>query len=121
MTGTAGLNDTTIATSSAAHASTAHGPGDTTPPRGAAPPVVRAGASQSDRTISPSTRDEVRISPLVHARPKRSARPSEGTALPGAPTSETDPIADIRWLNAGGCSARTPCIYPLSKMCDGSD
>src|SRR5258708_14274220 len=28
----------------------------------------------------PPTRDEVRIPPLVHARPKRSARPPEGTA-----------------------------------------
>src|SRR5467141_143739 len=55
MTGTAGLNDTTIATSSAAHASTAHGHGDPTPPREAAPPVVRAGASRSDRTIAVHT------------------------------------------------------------------
>src|SRR5882672_8381079 len=52
MTGTAGLNDTTIATSSTAHASTAHRHGDPTPPREAAPPVVRAGASRSDRTIA---------------------------------------------------------------------
>src|SRR6266702_510735 len=47
MTGTAGLNDTTIAASSTAHASTAHGHGDPTPPRQAAPPVARAGASRS--------------------------------------------------------------------------
>jgi hypothetical protein len=53
MTGTAGLNDTTIATTSVAHASTAHA--DPTPPREAAPPVVRAGASRSDRTIAVHT------------------------------------------------------------------
>jgi len=55
MTGTVGLNDTTTATSSATHASTAHGHGDPTPPREAAPPVVRAGASRSDRTIAVHT------------------------------------------------------------------
>ena len=55
MTGTAGLNDTTIATSSAAHASTAHGHGDPTPPKKAVPPVVLAGALRSDRTIAVHT------------------------------------------------------------------
>jgi hypothetical protein len=32
---------------------------------------------------SPSTRDELRIPPRLHARPKRSTRPSEGTARSG--------------------------------------
>jgi hypothetical protein len=50
--GTAGLNDTTIAASSAAHASTAHGDGDPMPPSEAAPPVIRAEASRLDRTIA---------------------------------------------------------------------
>src|SRR5258708_31849997 len=68
MTGTVGLNDTTTATSSAAHASTAHGHGDLTPPREAAPPVVRAGASRSDRTIAVHT--GVRMLSQLHARPK---------------------------------------------------
>jgi hypothetical protein len=53
MTGTAGLNDTTIATSNAAQASTGHG--DPTPPRKAAPLVVGAGTSRSDRTIAVHT------------------------------------------------------------------
>jgi hypothetical protein len=53
MTGTAGLNDTTIAITSAAHASTTHG--DPTPPEKAAPPFVRAEASRSDRTIAVHT------------------------------------------------------------------
>src|SRR5258708_35798432 len=75
MTGTAGLNDTTIATSSAAHANTAHGHGDPTPPREAAPPVGRAGASRSDRTIALHT--GVRMLSQLHARPKRSTGPSE--------------------------------------------
>src|SRR5712672_2242998 len=47
MTENAGLNDTTIAASSTAHASTVHGHGDPTPPREAPPPVARAGASRS--------------------------------------------------------------------------
>ncbi len=52
MTGTAGLTDTAIATSSTAHASTAHGRANPTPLREAAPPVIRAEASRSDRTIA---------------------------------------------------------------------
>jgi len=46
--GTAGLNDTTIATSSAVHASTAREHENLTPPGKAAPPVMRPGASLSD-------------------------------------------------------------------------
>jgi hypothetical protein len=54
MTGTAGLNDTTIATSSADHASTAHGTGNATPPREVAPPAryTRWSFQRSDRTIA---------------------------------------------------------------------